>query len=322
MVSSIGIAGSGAWGTALAACLAAAGTKVRVWGRNAARVDALETERTHPSLPGFRAGKEISFTTDPDALTTADLLVIALPTQTLRHFASTLSPAGPGPGQILLAAKGVETGSLKTMPELALELWPKAAVSILSGPTFATEVAAGLPGAAVVASANLEEAERLSVLFSNSSLRVYASDDRTGVALGGAIKNVMAIAAGAVAGAGLGSNARAAIISRGLAEMTRLAVKLGARPETLAGLSGLGDLVLSCTDTKSRNYSLGFALGSGQPPSGHLTEGAHTVAPLLALAGQHGVDMPISAAVDAVLNHGLPLDEAVARLMRRPGGTE
>jgi glycerol-3-phosphate dehydrogenase (NAD(P)+) len=211
---------------------------------------------------------------------------------------------------------------LKTMPELAAELWPSADIAVLSGPTFATELALGLPGAAVIASDSSDLAAELTNLFSGSALRVYASTDPVGVALGGAIKNVIAIATGAIMGAGLGSNARAAVISRGLAEMTRLATALGARPETLAGLSGLGDLVLSCTDSKSRNYSLGFALGQGRVPSRDLTEGAHTVGPLLALAASHDVDMPIAAAVDAVLNKDLPLNEAVAALMRRPGKAE
>lgn len=211
---------------------------------------------------------------------------------------------------------------MRSMPALAAEFWPEADIAMLSGPTFATELSRGLPGAAVIAASSVEKAESLAALFAGSALRLYASDDLAGVALGGAIKNVMAIAAGAVSGAGLGANARAAIIARGLAEMTRLAVSLGASPETLSGLSGLGDLVLSCTDSQSRNYSLGYALGRGDPPSGALTEGAHTVAPLLALAAKQSVDMPISAAVDAVLNRGLPLSDAVTALMNRPGKTE
>lgn len=318
----IGIAGSGAWGTALAACLASAGHEAIVWGRNPEKQALIENSRQHPSLPGLRATKGIRFTSDARELAGLINLIIALPAQSIRQTAPSLQESGVAPENIVLAAKGLETGTLRTMPELAAEFWSDAKSSILSGPTFAAELAKGLPGAAVVAGQTAEQADRLAALFTGSALRVYASTDITGVALGGAIKNVMAIAAGAVSGAGLGSNARAAIIARGLVEMTRLATALGARPETLSGLSGLGDLVLSCTDEQSRNYSLGFALGQGEQPSGALTEGAHTVAPLLALARKHDVEMPISAAVDAVLNHNLPLNEAVVRLMSRPGRAE
>lgn len=318
----IGIAGAGAWGTALATCLATTGQEIIVWGRDRERVLCMHETRAHPALPSFQADRNITFSPDVSTLSGTDILVLALPAQSIAQASAVLGQAGIDPDVILLAAKGLEAGTMRTMPELAADLWPRAKIAILSGPTFATELALGLPAAAVIAARDAALPAELATRFSGSALRVYASNDPVGVALGGAVKNVIAIAAGAVTGAGLGSNARAAIISRGLAELTRLGLALGARQETLAGLSGLGDLVLSCTDTQSRNYSLGQSLGRGQPPSTALTEGAHTVAPLLGLAARHQVEMPIAAAVDAVINKNMPLTEAVAGLMSRPGKPE
>lgn len=318
--STIGVVGAGAWGTALAACLAVAGNRVLLWGREGGAAAALATDGTHPALPGFRLPDAVELTTDLGGLRGCTVLILALPAQSTRALASAFAASRLRPERLVTAAKGLEQGTQRTMPDLLKELWPDASAGILSGPTFATELARGLPGAATLAADR--DPEGMAALFAGGPLRVYASNDVTGVAIGGAAKNVLAIAAGAVMGAGLGANARAAVISRGLAEMTRLGVKLGARPETLAGLSGLGDVVLSCTDEQSRNYRLGLALGQGVTPTGALTEGAHTVEPLLALAAAHGIDMPIAAAVDAVLNRGTPLPQAVAGLMARPGGAE
>lgn len=318
--STIGVIGAGAWGTALAACLAAAGNRVLLWGREGGAAAALATDGTHRALPGFRLPDAVELTTDLGALRACTVLILALPAQSTRALAPAFAASGLRPERLVTAAKGLEQGTQRTMPDLLKELWPDASAGILSGPTFATELARGLPGAATLAADR--DPEGMAALFAGGPLRVYASNDVTGVAIGGAAKNVLAIAAGAVMGAGLGANARAAVISRGLAEMTRLGVKLGARPETLAGLSGLGDVVLSCTDDQSRNYRLGLALGQGATPTAALTEGAHTVEPMLALAAGHGIDMPIATAVDAVLNRGMPLPQAVAGLMARPGGAE
>lgn len=318
--SAIGVAGAGAWGTALAACLAAAGNRVVLWGRDGGAASALAADGRHPALDGFRLPDAVKLTTDLGDLRGSPLVLLALPAQSTRALAREINAAGLRPGRLITAAKGLEQGTQLTMPDLLKQLWPGAETGILSGPTFATELARGLPGAATLAAEH--DPEGLAALFAGSPLRVYASNDVTGVAIGGAAKNVLAIAAGAVMGAGLGANARAAVISRGLAEMTRLGVALGARPETLAGLSGLGDVVLSCTDGQSRNYRLGLALGQGGIPPDALTEGAYTVGPLLKLASAHGIDMPIAASVDAVLNRGMPLAEAVAGLMARPGGAE
>ncbi|WP_417518279.1 NAD(P)H-dependent glycerol-3-phosphate dehydrogenase [Minwuia sp.] len=320
--SDLAIVGAGAWGTALAICVGRAGCDVVLWGRDGAALAALLRSGTHPALPDASLPDRVTVTDRLPDLCGVETILLATPAQAIRAVAGDLDRTGVVPDRVIVAAKGIEQSTRCTMPELAGALWPSAEIGMLSGPTFATELARGLPAAATLAASDLTIARELARFFAGSDLRLYASDDLTGVAMGGAVKNVLAIAAGAVMGARLGANARAAVISRGLAELTRLGLALGARPETLSGLSGLGDLVLSCTDEQSRNYSFGFALGRGEPPPAKLAEGALTAAPLVELARRHRVEMPIAEAVNAVLNDGLPLREAVAGLLKRPEGLE
>ncbi|WP_416899884.1 MAG: NAD(P)H-dependent glycerol-3-phosphate dehydrogenase [Minwuia sp.] len=316
------VAGAGAWGAALATQIALGGRRVALWGRDAGAIDRMAGSRRHPSLPGSVFPDGVSPVSDPAVLQKAGTVVLAVPAQTLRSVLSDHGLAGANGQVLIVAAKGLEQGTGLLMTEVAGDACPYADIAMLSGPTFAVELAAGLPAAAVMAARDPGLAEDCAALFRGRAFRVYASPDLIGVALGGAAKNVLAIAAGAVMGAELGANARAAVISRGVAELSRLGAALGASPSTMAGLSGLGDIVLSCTDPKSRNYSLGLALGRGEPPPSALAEGAHTVAPLLQRAAAAGVDMPIAAAVDAVLNRGRPLTAAVSELMLRPEGAE
>lgn len=291
----VAIIGTGAWGRALGTAVARAGHVVRLLGRDD---DA------------------------PAGCRDVDAVLLAVPAQATRDVLSACGEALRPGLPLVLCAKGVERDSGLLMPELAGELAPTAAAVVLSGPNFAAEIVRGLPAAATLACADIDIAEWLAGCLMPASFRLYASDDPTGAALGGACKNVLAIAAGAVAGAGLGVNARAALIARGLAELRRLGRALGARDETLAGLSGLGDIVLSCTDATSRNYRFGQALaGDGEMPV-ELVEGVHSVAPLLSRAAMLGVDMPIVEAVNEVLHLGTPLHDAIAGLLARPGRRE
>ncbi|PJK29863.1 NAD(P)H-dependent glycerol-3-phosphate dehydrogenase [Minwuia thermotolerans] len=318
----IGVVGAGAWGAALAQCAAQADHPVVLWGRDPARMAAIAESRRHPRLEGMRLDRRVECVADMAALAPAAAVVLAVPAQTLRPVLAALAGVLRPDAPAVIAAKGIERESAMTMPEVVSDLDPRRPVAVLSGPTFAGELARGLPAAATLACRDIALAEELAAVFHGVNLRLYASDDVTGAALGGAVKNVLAIAAGAVIGAGLGSNARAGVIARGLAEMTRLGEAMGARTDTLAGLSGLGDLVLSCTDSQSRNFSFGHALARGETPDGQLVEGALTVGPLLARAARHGADMPIAEAVDAVVNQGAPLDRVIARLLARPGRRE
>lgn len=290
----IAIIGAGAWGNALQAAIGRAGPGTTLVGRE------LEQQRS--------------------AVAGADALLLVVPAQTIRGvlqgLADSIDPALP----ILICAKGLERETGALLPEVAAEVLPHNPVGMLSGPNFAGEVARGLPAAAVLAAEPLETAEYWAAALGSPAFRLYASDDVTGVALGGAMKNVLAIAAGAVTGAGLGLNARAAVISRGLAELRRLGRAVGARDETLAGLSGLGDLVLTCTDETSRNFAFGAALGRDGDLPDVLVEGVHTVEPLVQRAAALGVELPIAMAVHEVLHLGTPLRQAVADLLARPVG--
>jgi glycerol-3-phosphate dehydrogenase (NAD(P)+) len=321
----VGVVGAGAWGSALASTCARAGRKVTLWGRDPALIDSLNRRHENPTyLPGVPLAPEIAATTDLSALAAAEVCLLVVPAQTLRAVAARLA-AGPGAAvPVVLCAKGIEAGSGRWMTEVAAEVLPNRPLAVLSGPTFAAEVARGLPTAVTLASRDGDLAARLAETLGSRSFRPYVSDDPLGAEIGGTVKNVLAIACGIVAGRRLGDNARAALITRGLAEMTRLALALGGKLETLMGLSGLGDLTLSCTATQSRNYSLGMALGEGHSLETALTasrgvvEGRFSAAAVVALAGRQGVEMPICAAVDAVVNHGADLDTTIADLLGRP----
>ena len=316
-MSSVVVLGAGAWGTALAIQAERAGCEVALWARDPVRAAAIGATRENPRLPGVRLADAISVVTEPPGA--ADLVVLAMPTQHLRHVLADLPPiAAP----LLACMKGVETGTLRLPLEVVAELRPGVPAAVLTGPNFAHEVAAGLPAAAVVAAAHAGLREHIAALLGTPAFRVYGNDDPVGAELGGAAKNVMAIAAGAVMGAGLGENARAALITRGLAELSRLAAALGGRAETMMGLSGLGDLLLTCTGQASRNYSFGLAVGRGQSPAAALAgctgviEGVTTAQALVARAA--GVELPICAEVAALLDERKTLQQAIAALLSRP----
>ncbi|PZW45118.1 glycerol-3-phosphate dehydrogenase (NAD(P)+) [Humitalea rosea] len=322
----IAIIGAGAWGTALAIQAHRAGRRVTLWVRDPARAAAMQASRCNDRLPGIALPAALRLTADAaEAMAGASLVVLVVPTQAL---AAVLSHLPPTAAPFLLAAKGVEQSSLRLPDEIVAALRPGSRTGILSGPTFAAEVAAGLPAAAVVASRDAALRDQVPALLGSANFRLYAGDDTVGVEVGGAAKNVIAIAAGAVIGAGLGENARAALVTRGLAEIARLAIALGGRAETVAGLSGLGDLLLTCTGAASRNFSFGLALGAGQSAQAVLsarksvTEGVATAPALVARARAAGVEMPIAEAVARVLAGRESLAAAVERLMGRPRRAE
>ena len=318
----IGIIGGGAWGTALAQVAAAQGREVRLWAREPEVVDSVN--RTHenalflagiPLSPSIRASDDLAWVAE------ADPLLIVTPSQ---HMRSVLAGLDARPRHLILCAKGIEAGTMRLMHEVAHEACPSATISVLSGPTFAHEVARGLPTAITLACADEAAGARIAALIARPAFRPYLSTDVVGAEIGGAVKNVLAIACGVVEGRGLGQNARAALISRGFAEMTRFGLARGARAETLGGLSGLGDLVLTCSSTSSRNFSLGVGLGQGRAASDLLAdrrtvaEGAFTAPVLREAAATAGVDMPITHAVCALLEGKATADEVVEALLARP----
>lgn len=316
-MNSVAVIGAGAWGTALAIQAARAGNAVTLWARDAARTGQIAASRENPRLPGIRIPEPIQVTHElPDA---ADVALLAVPMQHLRGVVARL-PAWHAP--LVACAKGLEQTTFRLPLEIVANVRPGIPAAILTGPNFAHEIAAGLPAAAVVAAGDAGLREAVATLLGTPSFRLYGNDDPIGAQVGGAAKNVVAIAAGAVIGAGLGENARAALVTRGLAELARLAVALGGRSETVMGLSGLGDLLLTCTGQASRNYSLGLALGRGERLANVLagrsavTEGVATAPALVARA--QGVDMPICTAVAALLAGRMTLTEAITALLARP----
>jgi glycerol-3-phosphate dehydrogenase (NAD(P)+) len=310
-MSEIGVIGAGAWGTALAVLWARGGAAVALWARDPAAA------RRGKRLPGVALPESLVVTGE---IPKAEILVVGVPVQFLRGVLAAL--AGQN-APLVLCCKGLEAGSLLLPPEVVSEVLPGRACAVLTGPNFAGEIAAGLPAAAVLAAVDSGLRAALMAALRRDTLRLYGSADVTGAALGGAAKNVIAIAAGAVMGAGLGENARAALITRGLAEIARLAVALGGKAETVAGLSGLGDLALTCTGAKSRNYALGLALGRGVPLAeilsqrSDVTEGVATAPALLARAAAAGEDMPVTAAVAALLAGEMSVGGTMAALMGR-----
>lgn len=316
----IGVIGGGAWGTALAQ-VAARGGDVTLWVRERDVADAINAGHENPVfLPGVTLSPAIRATTDSADLDAADALLVVTPAQ---HVRGVLSTIDVGERALVLCAKGIEAGSRMLVGEVARTVHPQAPVAVLSGPTFAHEVAAGKPTAVTLACADAGLRDRLAERLAAPGFRPYASDDVIGAEIGGAVKNVLAIACGVVEGAGLGQNARASVIARGFAEMTRFGLARGARAETLAGLSGLGDLVLTCSSTASRNYSLGVGLGQGRAAADLLAdrrtvaEGAFTAPVLCEAAAEAGVDMPVTAAVGALLT-GTPVGQVIDTLLSRP----
>lgn len=316
--------GAGAFGTALAQMLATGDHDVVLWAREAEVAAQINAERRNGLfLPNADLSSRIHATTDLAELKALSLLLLVTPAQHLHRILGELAPS-PG-ADLVLCSKGIEASSGRLMSDVAAEAAPQCRIAVISGPTFAHEVAAGLPTAVTLACGRGEaQWQRVSQAVARPAFRPYFSDDVIGAEIGGAVKNVLAIACGVVDGLRLGQNARSALISRGFAEMLRFGLALGARAETLSGLSGLGDLVLTCSSTSSRNFSLGKALGEGASASAvmagrtSVAEGAHTAPILAELAQRRGVDMPIVDAVAALLAGDVPAPEAVARLLARP----
>ncbi len=326
----IAIIGAGAWGTALAIVARRAGSSPLLWARDPDVVAAINKRHENCIyLPGIALDPAVVATDDMRAaVAEADAALLVVPAQFLRGVLAALRQVLPPGLPLLHCAKGIEASSLATMSQIGAEIMPASPFAVLSGPSFAAEVARGLPTAVTIAGADTALAKSFMGALGSIHFRPYLSPDPIGAEIGGAVKNVLAIACGIVVGRGLGDNARAALITRGLAEMARLGLSLGARAETFHGLSGVGDLVLTCSTAKSRNHALGLALGQGQNVGDALSgrrsvvEGVATAAAVTGLAARLGIEMPISEAVDAVLHRGVPIDTMTDRLLRRPYRSE
>ena len=321
-IDRIGVIGGGAWGTALAQTCARAGRSVTLWEYDADNAAHLTDKRESKFLPGVKLHDAIAVTTDLAQMATSGAILLVVPAQAMRSTLKALAPVIAPNTPLIACAKGIEHGTHKFMTEIIAECAPKALPAILSGPSFAADVARGLPTAVTVAAADADVAEALAHAMNSGMFRPYHSTDVRGVELGGATKNVLAIAAGIVSGRGLGASALAAMTTRGFAELVRFGRACGAKTETMMGLSGLGDLILTCGTPQSRNFSCGVALGKGEAAAtashGKLAEGVFTAPVLLEMARDKGVDMPISEAVAAVLAGELTVDAAIESLLTRP----
>lgn len=327
-MGTIGIIGAGAWGTALAVTVQRAGGTPLLWAHEVDVADTINRQgRNSIYLPDV-ALTGIPATSNLAKAAACETLLLVVPSQFLRGVCRRLRPLLPRARPVVVCAKGIETNSLAVMSEVVAEELPDAALAVLSGPTFAIEVARGLPTAITLACADAELGRRLVDSIGTPTFRPYLTDDVIGAEMGGAVKNVLAIACGVVEGRGLGDNARAALITRGLAELMRLSVAKGARPETCMGLSGLGDLILTASSQQSRNYSLGYALGQGRRLADILaerravTEGVATAASVIGLAARLGVEMPVCAAVEGMLHRDIGIEETIHGLLSRPFKTE
>lgn len=331
MNAQIAVVGAGAFGTALAVVIARKKSgAVTLIGRDPDQIGVMRQERENRRyLPGIRLPEAVEPTCDTQALAGAKIVLFAVPSQAQREVARRLEPAIAADASVVICAKGFEKATgLMLSDVLGEELGPGRALAVLSGPGFAAEIASGLPTAMTLAARSSRVAEELAAALSSATFRLYASEDMIGVQIGGALKNVLAIACGIVEGARLGESARAALIARGLAELTRFAVSEGASASTLSGLSGLGDLVLTATSRQSRNLRFGIALGEGRQPAdllgpkAALAEGAHTAAAAARLARERGISMPITDAVSQIIDGRLTVAKALKALMERPLTTE
>jgi glycerol-3-phosphate dehydrogenase (NAD(P)+) len=321
----ISIIGAGAWGTALAGVLTRAGRDVTIWARTPEIAATINASHENPVyLPGVRLDPRVRATSDMADAALCDTALLVAPAQHLRAVAEQLSKHFKKNSSVVIGAKGIEQGSGLLMTEVVAQALPGRPMAVLSGPTFAAEVARGLPTAVTLACGDAGLGAKLVTAIGTATFRPYLSDDPVGAEVGGAVKNVLAIACGICAGRKLGDNARAALMTRGLAEIMRLGLARGAKPATLMGLSGLGDLTLTCNGPQSRNMSLGIALGEGRDLADILAErrsvaeGVHSAGAVVALARRLNIEMPISAAVDAIVNRGADIDRAIAGLLERP----
>jgi glycerol-3-phosphate dehydrogenase (NAD(P)+) len=316
---SVTVIGAGAYGTALACAALRAGRDVVLYARNAESAAQMQTTRKNPKLPGVSLDAGINVTSDMTAAARADIILLATPAQSLREAATALAPLLQPSTPVIACAKGIERGTHKFMTEVITEAMPEVAPAILSGPNFADDVARGLPTAVTLAAKDEKLASDLVQALGSSTFRPYHTTDVRGVEIGGAAKNVLAIAAGIVEGRKLGASALAALTTRGFSELARLGRACGARSETLVGLSGLGDLILSCSTLQSRNFAFGIALGRGETPNrDKLAEGEFTAPVLIELAASQNVDMPVSNAVAAILSGRITIDAAIEGLLTRP----
>lgn len=320
--STIGIVGGGSYGAALALAAARAGRKVLFWARDEATVAAIRETRQAPRLPGVTLPDAVSATSSLSALNDAGALMVVVPTQSLRQVCDALAQVLPPGRPVISAAKGIEQGTGLFTTEVIAKVWPGSPAAILSGPSFAADMGRGLPTAVTLAAEDPGLAQALAEALSSPAFRIYHSADPRGVEIGGAAKNVLAIAAGIAIGLGYGESARAALVARGFSELRRFGEAYGAQSETLMGLSGLGDVVLSCASPQSRNFAFGLALGQGRPVTeasgGKLAEGAFTASVLAQMARERKVEMPIAEAVAAIMAGDIAVAEAVAGLLARP----
>ena len=316
----IAVLGAGAWGTALANAAVRAGRTVTLWGRGVS--DDMAASRESPRLPGIKIEDSVEITRSIGRAAQADLVLLALPAQVLRPVCRDLRLLVRAGTPVVACAKGIERETRKFMTEVIKDVAPNTLPAVLSGPSFASDVGRGLPTAVTVAVSGDKLAAAIARALGSSTFRVYHSTDVRGVEIGGAAKNVLAIGAGIVQGRGLGPSAAAALTTRGFAELFRFGKEFGARPETLVGLSGLGDLILSCSSTQSRNFSLGIKLGEGRTSAEArgepLAEGASTASVLVELARGRGLEMPIAEAVASVLDGRITVDGAIESLLTRP----
>jgi glycerol-3-phosphate dehydrogenase (NAD(P)+) len=316
---SVAVIGAGAWGTALAGVAVRAGREVVLCARHSVSAAEIAATRSNPKLSGVRLDASIGVTHDIALAAAADIILMATPAQNLREAMTALAPHLGKATPVIACAKGIERGTRKFMTELIAETAPHAIPAILSGPSFAEDVARGLPTAVTLAAKDEELASALVQALGSSTFRPYHTTDVRGVEIGGAAKNVLAIAAGIVVAKKFGASALAALTTRGFSELVRLGRACGARSETMAGLSGLGDLILTCSSPQSRNFALGMALGRGEArPRDRLAEGEFTAPVLIELAASQNVDMPVSNAVAAILNGATTIDEAIESLLTRP----
>ena len=315
----VAVVGAGAYGTALACAATRAGRKVTLYARSAEAAAQTKATRQNPKLPGISLDASIEITADIAEAARADIILLATPAQLLREAATDLAPLINPSTPVIACAKGIERGTHRFMTEIIAEALPNTIAAILSGPNFADDVARGLPTAVTLAARDEKLASDLVQALGSATFRPYHTTDVRGVEIGGAAKNVLAIAAGIVVGRQLGASALAALTTRGFSELARLGRACGARTETLVGLSGLGDLVLSCASPQSRNFAFGLALGRGEAPDrSKLAEGEFTAPVLIELAASQKVDMPVSNAVAAILSGKITIDAAIEGLMTRP----
>jgi glycerol-3-phosphate dehydrogenase (NAD(P)+) len=317
----IAVIGAGAWGTALALTCARAGRSVTLWEQDTANAAQLAQKRESLFLPGVRVDDGVTIAADLAQASRAEAILLVVPAQAVRAVATVLAPLLAGGTPVIVCAKGIERGSKKFMSEVIAECAPRVTPAILSGPSFAADVARGMPTAVTLAASDGALAGALAQALGSAAFRPYHSSDIRGVEIGGAAKNVLAIAAGVVTGRGLGASALAALTTRGFAELVRFGRAYGAKPETMMGLSGLGDLLLTCSSPQSRNFSFGISLGRGEKPGairGGLAEGTFTAPVLLDMARDRDVDMPISSAVAALLAEKMSVDAVIESLLTRP----